>query len=58
VNVSVYAALTEGAVEADIAAIREAMNRTDGITRNRGSCRSQPSLNRFTESALARIVPI
>jgi hypothetical protein len=30
---SVYAAWTEGAVETDIAAIRDAMNRTDGIRR-------------------------
>ena len=30
---SVYAAWAEGAVEADIAAIRDAMNRTDGFTR-------------------------
>jgi integrase len=32
---SVYAAWAEGAVEADIAAIRDAMNRTDGIRRKR-----------------------
>lgn len=48
---SVYAAWTEGAVEADIAAIRDAMNRTDPIRRQ--TARDRPGTGMPTPTPVA-----